>query len=262
MQQSKFKYMETNSSEYWVNHFRNNARLERIDWSQGAKLSPGERKRILRSLQAWQLGETSDGAHLLHAARKYANSVNDYIYPLAVELFIKEEQKHGNNLGRYLDIICEPRVEKDWGDSLFRKVRYFNTSMELWTLAVITVESAAQLFYQSLRDATGCPLLKQVCDDIIEDEAHHIDFQAERMLAIYRSHGVLLRPLAFAAYRLFYFSTAAVVWFGHKEVLSAGSPTFEGYMDDMSRKFKNTFGQIRQTVRETRAIVPVERLND
>jgi hypothetical protein len=35
--------------------------------------------------------------------------------------------------------------------------------METWTLAVIVVESAAQIFYQSLKDATGCRLLKQIC---------------------------------------------------------------------------------------------------
>lgn len=240
--------METNSSEYWVNHFQHNATIDRIDWSLKAKLSPDERKRILNSLQAWQLGETSDGAHLLAASRKYAASTNDFIYPIAVELFIKEEQKHGNNLGRYLDIICEPRVSKDWGDTLFRKIRYFNTSMELWTLAVITVESAAQLFYQSLKDASQCPLLRQICDDIIEDEAHHIDFQTERMLAIYRSHHPVIRPVAFGIYRMFYFSTAAVVWFGHKKVLSIGTPTFSEYMKAMGEKFLNTFGRIRQFV--------------
>ncbi|RZJ63222.1 MAG: ferritin-like domain-containing protein [Flavobacterium sp.] len=242
--------MDTNSSEYWVNHFTHNAKIDRIDWTTKTNLSDGQKQRILRSLQAWQLGETSDGAHLLHAANKYANRTHDFIYPIAVELFIKEEQKHGNNLGRYLDIICEPRVQKDWGDSLFRKIRYFNTSMELWTLAVITVESAAQLFYQSLKDATGCPLLKQICDDIIKDEAHHIDFQAERMLAIYRAHPAVLKPLAFAVYKTFFFSTAAVVWFGHSKVLSVGSPTFKQYMVDMSCKFRNTFGRIREAVSE------------
>ena len=105
---------------------------------------------ILPSLQAWQLGETSEGQHLITAAEKYAAVVDDAGYVEAVKLFIKEEQKHGNNLGKYLDSIGKPRIKKDWGDSLFRKVRYFNTNMELWTLAVITVESAAQIFYQGI----------------------------------------------------------------------------------------------------------------
>ncbi|NUY79564.1 ferritin-like domain-containing protein [Flavobacterium sp. MAH-1] len=249
--------MYTNSSQYWTNHFTHNATFERVDWDLEPKLLDGQKKRILKSLQAWQLGETSEGAHLLAAARKYAKTTNDFIFPIAVELFIKEEQKHGNNLGRYLDLIGEKRVSKDWGDSLFRKIRYFNTSMELWTLAVITVESAAQLFYQSLKDATGCPLLKQICDDILIDEAHHIDFQAERMLAIYRSHHWSIQPIAFAVYRTFFFCTAAVVWFGHSKVLSVGSPTFGRYMKDMAQKFQNTFGRIKKEVESPTSLVPM-----
>jgi hypothetical protein len=52
-----------------------------------------------------------------------------------------EEQKHGANLGRYLDGIGKKRIQKDWGDTLFRKVRHLNTSMESWTLV-----SAGRLF--------------------------------------------------------------------------------------------------------------------
>ncbi len=33
----------------------------------------------------------------------------------------------------YIDLISERRVKSNWGDTLFRKVRYFNTSMEIWT---------------------------------------------------------------------------------------------------------------------------------
>ncbi|MBD3581232.1 ferritin-like domain-containing protein [Flavobacterium selenitireducens] len=249
--------MYTHSSQYWTNHFTHNATFERVDWAIQPQLSDGQRKRILKSLQAWQLGETSEGAHLIAAAKKYANRTHDFIFPIAVELFIKEEQKHGHNLGRYLDLIGEKRIEQDWGDSLFRKIRYFNTSMELWTLAVITVESSAQLFYQSLKDATGCPLLKQICDDILIDEERHIDFQAERMLAIYRSHHWSIRWFAFQIYRVFFFSTAAVVWFGHHKVLSVGSPTFGRYMKDMGRKFADTFGLIRKETEIAKHLVPM-----
>lgn len=61
--------------------------------------------------------------------------------------------------------------------------------MELWTLIVLIVESTAQIFYQALKDATNCPLLKQVCTDILIDEAHHITFQTERLALINYSKG-------------------------------------------------------------------------
>jgi len=108
-----------------------------------APITQNEIAVILPSLQAWQLGETSKSEHLIAVSTKYSHKINDPEYVSAVKLFIKEEQKHGNNLGRYLDKIQQPRVKKNWGDTLFRKVRYFNTSMETWTPAVIVVESAA-----------------------------------------------------------------------------------------------------------------------
>ena len=63
------------------------------------------------------------------AAVKYSKRVDEPEYPEAVKLFITEEQKHGNNLGKYIDLLGEKRLKKDWGDTLFRKIRYLNTSM-------------------------------------------------------------------------------------------------------------------------------------
>lgn len=155
------------TSENWVQYFTQNLQQHRIDWGIAPTLTITEKENILKSLQAWQLGETSDGSNLINAATKYALKVNDKNYVEAIKLFIKEEQKHGENLGKYLDLIGEKRIKKNWGDSLFRKFRGLYTDMEFWTIAVITVESAAQIFYQCLKDATNCKLLKQICTDIL-----------------------------------------------------------------------------------------------
>ncbi|NMH29393.1 ferritin-like domain-containing protein [Flavobacterium silvaticum] len=237
-----------NTSENWVSHFTQNAKNHRVDWSLRPKLTTSQKNQILKSLQAWQLGETSDGAHLLAASKKYAFKINDFIYPISVELFIREEQKHGNNLGKYLDLIDEKRIEKDWGDTLFRKIRYFNTSMELWTLAVITVESSAQLFYQSLHDSSDCKLLRQICEDILIDEAFHIEFQTERMHTIFQLTPNWLKPIRFEIYRCFYFVTSSLVWFGHQKVLKQGTPTFGSFLKAMSVKFNENFGRVKQPV--------------
>jgi hypothetical protein len=240
-----------NRSAQWVLHFSRNLKIERVNWETAGQLTNIEKQNILKSLQAWQLGETSDGQHLLAAARKYADKSNDLIYPLAVELFIKEEQKHGNHLGQYLDLIGEKRIKKDWGDTLFRKIRYFNTSMELWTLAVITVESTAQIFYQSLKDATNCPLLKQICTDILIDEAAHIDFQMERMQVIYNDKSRISKMVSYYLYAFFYFSTIMVVWFAHRKAFKAGHNDFGKYVKKMHLKFTKTFGKLRKCSEKT-----------
>lgn len=233
-------------SKKWLEHFAFSAQHQRINWQLTPNLSATERKTILRSLQAWQLGETSDGSNLIRAAKKYAAKRDDPDYVGAIELFIKEEQKHGNNLGRYLDAIGENRIQQDWGDTLFRKVRHFNTSMEIWTITVIVVESTAQIYYQSLKDATRCLLLKQICTDILIDEAYHIRFQTERLADLFQQKSNSSRMICAAIYRAFFFMTTCVVWFGHRRLFKAGGNTFKDFMHKMKYKYIKIFQRSMQ----------------
>lgn len=232
------------NSENWVQYFSHNLQQQRIDWAISPELTLTQRNNILKSLQAWQLGETSEGSNLINAATKYAKKLNDDKYVDAIKLFIKEEQKHGENLGKYLDLIGEKRIMKNWGDSLFRKFRGLNTDMEFWTIAVITVESAAQIFYQCLKDATNCKLLKQICTDILIDEAPHITFQIERLHIIFHQKNKIMRFLTYNYYYIFYFSTALVVWYAHQKLFKAGSVDFQKYWKKMSLKFKKTIRRL------------------
>jgi len=232
------------TSNYWIGHFKANATKNRIYWAGGPEISAAEINTILPSLQAWQLGETSEGAHLIAAATKYAIKINDPAYVDAIRLFIKEEQKHGNNLGRYLDVIGQPRVKQNWGDTLFRRIRYFNTSMEIWTLAVIVVESTAQVFYQALKDATQCDLLKQICTDILIDEACHITFQTERLAMIYYNKPAFSKAWRKLAYKYFFYATSTLVWFAHRRLFKAGGNTYSLYKKKMHFKYLKTINAI------------------
>ncbi|MDP9046844.1 MAG: ferritin-like domain-containing protein [Bacteroidota bacterium] len=232
------------SSNYWIGHFTTNSLEQRVNWDNAPNIAETEISTILPSLQAWQLGETSDGKHLIAAAKRYAGKISDPKYVDAVKLFIKEEQKHGNNLGRYLDALGKPRIRQNWGDTLFRKVRYFNTSMELWTLAVIIVESTAQIFYQALKDATGCELLKEICTDILIDEAHHITFQTERLSIIFSGKTAFSRSWRRVFYKYFFYGVSALVWFAHSKLFKAGGNTFQIYAMKMKFKYIKTLTMI------------------
>lgn len=225
------------SSFFWKNHFQNNLTKQRVNWETLPQITEEEKASILYSLKAWQLGETSEGTHLLAAAAKYAAKIEDKEYVAAVKLFIKEEQKHGDNLGKYIDLIGEQRVKKDWGDTLFRKIRYLNKSMELWTIAVIIVESAAQIFYEALHQATSCKLLKSICNDILIDEAHHIKFQNERMHIIFQRKSFYNKAISIGLYGLLFFGTIHAIWFGHKKAFIAGGVSKRDFMQQMYYKF-------------------------
>jgi len=236
------------TSSYWIQHFKSNATKKRVDWTLEPNISTDEIKTILSSLQAWQLGETSEGLHLIAASTRYAHKIGDTDYVDAVKLFIKEEQKHGNNLGRYLDETGQPRIRQNWGDTLFRKIRYFNTSMEIWTLAVIVVESTAQVFYQALKDATQCTLLKQICTDILIDEAYHITFQTERLAIIYGNKSAFSKSWRKLAYKYFFYATSTLVWFAHSSLFKAGGNTYSLYKKKMLFKYMKTVNAITNEI--------------
>ncbi len=235
------------SSKFWKNHFAQNIKIERIDWGLKPDITNIEKDQILYSLKAWQLGETSDGRHLLAAATKHAKKHNDPEYLDSINFFIKEEQKHGENLGKYIHLIGEKTIKRDWGDYLFRKVRYLNTSMELWTVSVIIVESAAQIFYKALSDSTNCKLLKSICSDILIDEAHHIKFQNDRLLKIFESKKIYSKAIRVGLYGLLFFGTIHAIWYGHKNVFKAGRISKNEFMRKMYYKFFNSLKYAHST---------------
>jgi hypothetical protein len=232
------------TSKEWIEYFSLNLIKQRIDWSLQPCISVSEKENIISSLKAWQLGETSDGKNLIAATKKYAEKFNDYEYLEAIKLFIKEEQKHGNNLGRWLDLIGEKRLQKNWGDTLFRKIRHLNHSMECWTITVITVETAAQLYYQALKNATACPLLKEICTDILVDEAFHIQFQLQRLKILHAAKTAIGKKIRHHLYKLFYVSVIQVIWMDHKKVFIAGGYSYSKYNKLMTHKFSKTIAQL------------------
>jgi hypothetical protein len=128
-------------------------------------------------------------------------------------------------------------TQKDWGDTIFRKVRYFNKSMELWTITVIIVESAAQIFYAALRDATDCKLLKSICQDILIDEAHHIKFQNERMYQIFQRKSFYNKAISVGLYSVLFFGTMHAIWLGHRKAFVAGGISKKEFYRLMYYKF-------------------------
>jgi len=230
-------------SDAWLNHFhKNRKRRSKIDWEREPKLTLENHGRLIRSIQAWQLGETSDGAHLLKATRgflaRFRHSARDRErYFEAVKLFIKEEQKHGENLGRYLDQVGAKRIRFDLGDTGFRMVRYLFHHMEIWSVSVLMVETTAQIYYKALRDSGRCELLSEICADILVDEAHHLRFQIERIRFYYFGRGVIARRVAALLYRSFYAVIVGAVWVAHHRAFREGGLTFVKFWRVAWRKF-------------------------
>jgi hypothetical protein len=214
----------------WCRYFKRNAACERtIPWELGADATLAELARIVPSLRGWQLGETSDGSHLLAAAANYARKVNDPAFLDAVRLFIREEQRHGENLGRFLDAAGVPRARFDWGDWLFRSVRYFLPSMEVWATPVVMVETHAMVYYNALRRATRSRVLRAICRQILSDEVPHIRFQCERLAILHRNRRSGSLALTRLVHKLLFTGITLAIWAGHRRALRAGGYNFSRF---------------------------------
>jgi hypothetical protein len=217
------------SSANWCDYFlANDGKLGPIPWDNFA-ITEEELMEIAESLRAWQLGESSDGAHLRAAAKRYAERTGDADFAAAIDLFIAEEQRHGATLGAYLDRAGVPRKSADWGDTFFRAFRYFLPNMETWTTPVVMVETHALVYYNAIRRATKCPVLQHICKQILADEIPHLRFQCERLALLHRDRPRVLYLVTMLLHRVFFTGITLAIWAGHRRALRAGGYDFRRF---------------------------------
>jgi hypothetical protein len=192
-------------------------------------LTTDERELVAASLPSWQLGESSDGARLRAAARGHADRAGDAHFVEAVEFFIGEEQRHGADLGRFLDLAGVPRKNWDFGDAVFRVLRHLVTRMELQSSILLMVEVHALIYYAAIGRATGSEVLRALCRQILADEVPHVRFQCERLAILRRDRWRVTRMLTGAAHRVLFAGTTLAIWAMHRRALRAGGFTFRRF---------------------------------
>lgn len=112
------------TTQDWVDHFRWNGSVAmRIPWHLGPDLSDEERAAIAHSIQVFQLGENSEGRHLMRYAKQWAEHTGDTLYPEAIRMLIVEEQRHAGVLARFMEINGIARITHRCSDGIFRRAR-------------------------------------------------------------------------------------------------------------------------------------------
>jgi rubrerythrin len=220
------------SSVQWRAYFSGNcqgANLLRCETE--VRLDSSERRSVIKSLQAFQLGESSEGLHLYRCAEQYAKTSGDPQYLEAIKLFIREEQRHAQYLARFMGLANIPLVRKVFIDDVFRMLRQL-MGLECSIAVLITAEIIAKVFYRALRDATHSVFLKAICDQILRDEKMHVQFQAERLAILRKGRRMIPLLVSNFAQRFLFAGTVLVVWMKCRETLRAGHYTFTSFFHD------------------------------
>jgi hypothetical protein len=217
------------SSADWCAYFTNNAAtLLPIPWERGAEVTPEELRVIAESVQIFQIGESSEGRHLLDRAQDYAARANDPDYVEAVKLFIREEQRHGRDLGRFLTLASVPLLKKAFTDNVFRWLRH-RAGLEVSIAVVLVAEAIANVYYAALHGATQSQALRTLCQQILRDEVAHVSFQSERLAILRRHRSRLYVWIANGLHRFLFGGTLVVVWWKHGPTMRAGGVGFWKY---------------------------------
>lgn len=232
------------TSDEWVDYYGQNAdRPDEIPWGTGERLTEAERTAVAASMQGFQLGESSEGRHLVDRARAWAERHGDPDYLRAIRLFIAEEGRHARDLGRVMDVEGIPRIRKAASDSAFRFLRR-SAGLETSIAVLVTAEVVAQVYYVALREATASPVLRALCERILADEEAHVRFQAERLALLARGRGRASVALRRAAQRGLMLASLPVVWSAHRRAYRAGGYGFRRFVAETWRAFEAALSQM------------------
>jgi hypothetical protein len=211
------------SSQEWLAYFRVNATaLMELPWDCGAELTDDDWSAVVESIREFQLGESSEGRHLLRAAHEYAFRTGDHDYVKALRLFIAEEQRHARDLGRFLTLAGVSLKGWTWPDQVFRWLRH-RAGLEVSIAVLVTAEVIAKVYYGALKNATGSRVLRRLCDQILSDEVEHVRFQSQRLAVIRDGRRALYLSVAHTLQRFLFAGTILVVWSKHAPALRAGA---------------------------------------
>ena len=215
--------------ERWLEYFERNAgTFKETAETTGDLLTAEEKQRIGKSIAAFQLGEYSEGKHLMRAAQAFAaRTVNDRLVRIT-RLFINEEQNHALVLARFMNAQGLPLSRRNWTDDVFRFLRK-PVGFELSITVLITAEIISLVYYKALNASTGSSNLKRICTKILADESMHVAYETELIHLIRNGHGSLHRYCVSTFHALLFLGTTFVVYFEHRSVLNRGGYGLNGF---------------------------------
>ena len=232
------KTLSKRTSEDWVDYFRGNGLVAmRVPWHLGTDLRPEERAAIAHSIRVFQLGESSEGYHLMRYARDWAAHSGDAAYTEAIRMLIAEEQRHSSVLARFMEMNGISKIKRGFSDQVFRRLRNIVGSLEISLGVLVTAEIIAKVYYPALSSATESRLLRAICEQIYQDEVAHVEFQTEQLAHI-RAHRRALAIWATAfLHRVLFYGTAVVVGVSHRAVLRRSGLGFLSFFRECRREF-------------------------
>lgn len=209
---------------HWIAYFqRNRLRRPEPDWDSPLFMADKKRRALAWSLAEYQLGDGGGPCRLIaHDAEKFRATAEEVRQ--VVDLWFAEEREHSRLLTGAVRRLRGAFVETTFAFRLFCRVRRaLGVQFEMLVLLIVEIVSTG--YYRVIRRHAGDAPIEAMCRLILRDEARHIAFHHDRLVAKY-PEGVS-RAWEIMFYLLGY-ACAAFLWFGHgRSFRTLGARPFE-----------------------------------
>ncbi len=213
----------------WVEYFKyNNSHLLKLDFSNHSELSDKEIKLITPSIQAFQIGEGSEGRHLLKEVEIFAEKNHYPEYKEIMKWFILEENRHSQTLKKYMEIYEIETVRGLWIDGIFRLLRKL-MGLECEVIVLVTAEMIALSYYTALANATNSRLLRTICAQMLNDELKHVVLQSDTLYRISKNRNQLVNNLVRMIRKCLMRCTVFIVWYKYKKLFIKGNFSYSRF---------------------------------
>lgn len=223
----------------WTAYFvKNGEQRLCIDFSQEQELPQPLHALVFPAIRLFQVGESSEGKHLLKTAEAFANAFGQPDYPETVKEFIKEENWHSAYLKKYMDFHKVNAADGSRLQGAFQKLRRLG-GLKCEVNVLVTAEMIALTFYNALANCTASSALKSICAQMLHDELPHIVFQSYT-LGHFKNNAVshLWRKTLMCGVSL-------LLWLRFHKIYQVGGYGF-------LRFWQENFGYLRQSIQLTK----------
>ncbi len=218
----------------WLKYFVDNRAVQgAIRLPEQIVLDEQLRDPLIKSLQKFQIGETGDGKHL----RKFASRTANQDYMQCVDLFVKEEQTHGQVLAEVLRSLNATVLNWHWTDIAFIALRRL-CGLKTELFIILIAEIIGKCFYKCVSDNINDEKLSNVFAVIVCDEIAHLRFHCEFLADHMDSFPWHLKYAIHYVWGMM-FSTACFVFIAdHKKALAALNVSSTDFIASCSKEFQ------------------------
>jgi hypothetical protein len=229
----------------WTAHFRRNRENRpEPDWGAAPVLSADVVRRVVGSLEQFQLGDGGGPACLIaHDAERFRSGSEGAA--ALVDLWFAEEREHARLLGAAVARFGGHLIHGHWSFTAFcLSRRWFGVRFELTVL--LLTEIVSTVYYRLLHRHGQDPALRATAQLILRDEIGHVAFHRDRLARAARAgmarHGTLWE----VAFRALGLAAASMLWVNHAPALRALGAGGSEYYREVWRELSRFVRRLRQ----------------